>query len=447
MLNFRDYLSFLKDKELLTVYDDEVSTDVEIASLIHEHGDSPILFTSVKGSEIPVVSNIFGFRSAFSIATGSPFSEDDFKHKKPLPATNPASFINKLRQAIDNRSPPALLNAERAAPCQEIIEEPDFLEKLPILKHVEGDGGRYITSGVVMYTCPKFGRNISFHRMMVLGKDRLVARVVENRGLDTAMKESRADVDAAIVIGTWPHVMVCASTSPPKGIDELEIANSLEEITMVKCKTVNVEVPSESEIVIEGKFTTELAEEGPFLDLTGTLDITRQQPIFEVTCITHRKDAMYHALLPASREHEFLMGLPREATLLRELERFSYFKDVRLTPGSAHWFNAVVQVASDDAYKPVDVIQACFKGHSSLKNCVIVNEDVDIDDPIDIEFAITTRVQFDKNVYPFQGSRGSSLDPSANQETRETCKVGIDATIPKGKPVDAFKKITYRKKP
>lgn len=413
------------------------STNLEIAYEIKAHEGKPVLFTNVKGHSIPVAANLFSFRGAFSIGTMSPAEVkakpgSTLLSEKRLPATDPRSFINKLYKAIESRKKPEAIPAGQTASCQEIVEKPGTIDALPILKHLAGDGGKYITSGVAIYTCPKHGRNMSFHRMMVLDRTRAVTRTVENRGLDTAIKEKKGEpLEAAIVIGNSSQVMIAGSTSPPKGVDELSIANEISPFKVVKCQTVDVEVPVESEIVIEGHFLADRVDEGPFLDLTGTYDIIRKQPVFEVTCITRRKDAIYEALNPASLEHQLLMGLPREATMLAELSRFNYVKDVRMTAGSSHWFNAVVQVDRNTDIDPESIIQACFKGHGSLKNCTIVDDDIDIDDPNDVEFAVTTRSQFDKNLYLYPKQQGSSLDPSANQMTRETCKVGINATIPR----------------
>lgn len=447
-MNFREYLSFLEREGLLQEIHGAPSPDLEIASIIHEHDGKAVKFPRVQGHDIPVVSGLFGNRAAFDLAT-TPGDVDASLFKaagariKPLPAIDPRSFIFKLHEAITTRHAPAIHDSAVIAPCQEVIEPPSFLSELPILKHLPGDGGKYITSGVVIYTCPKHGRNVSFHRMMVTGDDAMVARVVENRGLDTALHEKKGPLDAAIVIGSAPHVMVAASTSVPKGIDELSIANVISPFEVVQCKTVDVQVPSDSEIVIEGQFLPDLAPEGPFLDLTGTFDIVRKQPSFRVTCITHRRDPVYHALLPAGMEHELLMGLPREATMLMELRKFGNVKDVRLTPGSSHWFNAVVQVDRRLPVSAFDLVQACFQGHSSLKHCVVVDDDIDIDDPRDIEFAMTTRCQLDKRLRLYPGERGSSLDPSADQVTRATCKAGIDATMPRDVDASSYEKQRY----
>ena len=435
-MNFRDFISFLREKEALVEIDHACSVDFEIASIIKKYDGRPVFFPKVTDNSMPIVAGLFGFRNAFSIGLDDTKNVDNETNQSLLQgqrrlATDPGSFINKLCAAIDRGKAPAMIGSRDRAPCQEVIEQPEYLEELPILKHLPGDGGKYITSGVAIYTCPKYGRNISIHRMMVIGPDRLVARVVENRGLDTALHEKNESLEAAITIGNAPQVMIAAATSPAKGVDELSIANTLSPFKVTKCKTIDVQVPVDSEIVIEGRFLPEKVAEGPFLDLTGTFDIVRQQPVFEVSCITHRKDAIFHALNPAGMEHQLLMGLPREATMLKELSRFSYVNDVTLTAGSSHWFNAVVKVDHARAIDPEQVFQACFKGHGSLKNCIIVDDDINIDDPNDIEFALTTRAQFDKHVYLYPNQLGSSLDPSANQVTRETCKVGINATIPR----------------
>ncbi|HME53211.1 MAG TPA: UbiD family decarboxylase [Candidatus Lokiarchaeia archaeon] len=454
-MNFREFIAFLREKDALLEIDHPCSVDLEIAHIIKQHDGRPVFFPEVTENSMPIVAGLFGFRTAFDLGLTS-IRSNGYTAGEPMlqarrqPATDPASFINKLCTAIDHGKAPPLIGNRDRAPCQEVVEKPEFLEELPILRHLPGDGGKYITSGIAIYTCPKYGRNISIHRMMVIGQNQLVARVVETRGLDTALHEKNGPLEAAITIGNAPQVMIAAATSPAKGVDELSIANTLSPFKVVKCKTIDVQVPVDSEIVIEGQFLTEKVDEGPFLDLTGTYDIIRHQPVFQVSCITHRSDAIFHALLPGGMEHQLLMGLPREATMLKELSHFSYFKDVTLTAGSSHWFNAVVQVDRAQPIEPEQVFQACFKGHGSLKNCIIVDDDIVIDDPNDVEFAMTTRAQFDKHVYLYPNQLGSSLDPSANQLTRETCKVGINATIPREGP-DAgyaknFSRISYTEK-
>jgi len=428
-------------------HEDECSIELEIANIISKNDGKTIFFPKVKNHSIPVISGLFISRNSFMI----PFQEKNVDDKdffsrlneSKVPATSPDSFIYKLWRAIENPIPPKLIDSKSRAPCQEIVEEPEFIRELPVLKHLPTDGGRYITSGVVIYNCPKYGRNISFHRLMLLEGNRIVARIVENRGLNTAIKEKNEPLEAAIAIGNAPHIMIAGATSPEKGVDELSIANAIKSFRTVKCRTIDVEVPADSEIIIEGRFLQEKAMEGPFLDLTRTLDIKRKQNIFEITCITHRKDPIYHALLPGGTEHELLMGLPREATMLKELIKLKGIIDFRLTKGSSRWFNAVVQVKNDANLEPKTVFEACFRGHRSLKYCMLVNEDINIDDPNDIEFAFITRTQLDKDLYLFKNQKGSSLDPSADQVTRETCKAGIDATIPKNKPRKNFERIKY----
>jgi len=243
--------------------------------------------------------------------------------------------------------------------------------------------------------------------------------------------------------------------SPPKGVDELSIANALRPTPLVKCRSVDLEVPADSEFVLEGRMTRRTAAEGPFLDLTETWDIVRQQPVIEIDCLTHRHDAIYHALLPGRLEHKLLMGMPREPTIYAAVNQVCRCKNVFMTTGGMSWLHAVVQIvkqAPDDGRK---AIAAAFQGHTSLKHVVVVDEDVDPFDPTEVEWAIATRFQADRNLVMLADQPSSSLDPSAihipGQKTR-TAKMGLDATIPWYRPTgelrsqeerDGFKKVQY----
>jgi 2,5-furandicarboxylate decarboxylase 1 len=144
------------------------------------------------------------------------------------------------------------------------------LTKLPIMRYTEKDGGKYIASAVAIVRDPEFkARNMCFHRLMLLDKTRFVARIVENRGTDTALKKAGGELDIAICIGNSTAVLLAAATSLPKGVDELGMANALGKTALIKCKTIDLEVPRDCEIVLEGRITSEKAAEGPFLDLTG----------------------------------------------------------------------------------------------------------------------------------------------------------------------------------
>jgi UbiD family decarboxylase len=333
--------------------------------------------------------------------------------------------------------------------CQEVVEDSVDLTKLPVMRYTEKDGGKYIASAISIIKDPEFGtQNMCFHRLMLVDKNRFVARIVENRGTDMALKKAGGELDVAICIGNSTAVLLSAATTLPMGVDELGMANALEETAVVKCKTVDLKVPKECEVVLEGRITKEKTAEGPFLDTTGTLDKIRQQPIIEIKRVTRRKNPIYQALLPGRREHQFLMGMPKEPTIFNEVNKVCECKDVYITPGGCSWLHAVVQIKKKNPDDGKKAISAAFEGHKSLKHCVIVDDDINIYDPHDVEWAIATRFQADKNAVILPNQHGSSLDPSGDLtegKKATTCKMGLDATIPFGKTDKSFTKEQYRK--
>ena len=205
--------------------------------------------------------------------------------------------VNALVQVMASamaapKTPPSLEHA----PCQEVVETEVDLDRIPIPRYHPLDGGPYITAGVSVIYDPDYGRNISFHRLMRISHDSLTGRIVERRGTHTAWQKNKNGLPMAVCIGLPPHILLAAAMSPPKGVDELSIANALAPAPTVRAVTVPLDIPAESELVLEGVLTHEMTTEGPFPDLTGTMDGTRQQPIFRVTAITHRRNPIFHAL-------------------------------------------------------------------------------------------------------------------------------------------------------
>jgi UbiD family decarboxylase len=221
--------------------------------------------------------------------------------------------------------------------------------------------------------------------------------------------------------------------SPPKGVDELSIAHALDRTPLAQCVSVDLEVPAECEVVLEGRITGRLADEGPFIDLTETWDIIRQQPVIEIDCITHRRAPIYHALLPGGLEHKLLMGIPREPTIFQAVSKVTDCRAVSITPGGMSWLHAVVQIAKQSPLDGQRAIEAAFRGHGSLKHVVVVDTDVDPFDAAAVEWAIATRFQADRDLLVLEDQPSSSLDPSAKlvpgQKAR-SAKMGLDATIP-----------------
>jgi 2,5-furandicarboxylate decarboxylase 1 len=338
-----------------------------------------------------------------------------------------SGIVPSLARAIESHSSCQVV---QKAPCQEVAEMQPDLDQLPILTHCTGDGGSYISSGVVIARHPRYGQNVDFHRCMQFSKTEMAMRVVRGRHFD-AFLEELGQVDVAVCVGTPPNVLAAAATSVEIGVDELEIANALEPLQVVKAQTVDVYVPAESEFVLEGTvYHNRRHVEGPFVDLTETQDIVRQEPVFLVKAITHRADAIWQALLPGALEHKLLMGMPREPTIFQKVNEVALCLDVNVNPGGCSWLHAIVQIdkqSEDDGRK---AILAAFAGHRSCKHVFVVDADIDIYDPRQVEWAMATRFQGDKDMIVLPRERGSSLDPSADTGTHLTTKIGFDLTRP-----------------
>jgi UbiD family decarboxylase len=429
MMNLRSFLTELDEAGELLHITDAVSPAFEVAAVVAEHDGQPLLFESLEGyPDWRLASGYVAQRSHFARALSCDI----------------AALIPRLANALANPLEPPEIET---APCQEVIEPEVDLQRIPIPRYHPADGGPYITAGVAVITDPAYGRNLSFHRLMRIGRDRLVGRIVEQRGTDTAWQKFPDGLPMAVCIGLPPQILLAAAMSPEKGIDEMGIAHAMAPSPTVKANSVPVRIPAAAELVLEGTLTHEFATEGPFPDLTGTMDGTRKQPVFKVTTVTHRRSPIFHALLPAGREHKNLMGMPREPSIFAEVNRVTHCTGVSITPGGCSWLHAVIQIepqGPDDAQK---AIKAAFRGHSSCKHVVVVDTDVNLYDPYDVEWAIATRFRADRDLVILSDQPSSSLDPSARQvpgEKARTTKMGLDATIPWGASREGYRRVQYR---
>jgi UbiD family decarboxylase len=415
----RDFLADLDATRDLAHVRREVSRRYEIAALSSRLDGKPIIFERIRESHgYRVATGVCGTRALLARAIGA----------------NPSNLLSRVLDSIENPKPFRVVNQ---APCQEVVEEDVDLHRLPILTHCEKDGGPYVTAGIAVGHDREYGYNASYHRLMLLDKDRVAARILP-RHLDEFVKRGNREV--GIAIGNHPAFLFASAVSCEIGKSELAIANALKEMSYVKCMTVDSLVPADCEVVLEGVVTDELVDEGPFPDIVGTYDIVRKQRVIKINRVTHRKEPIYQAILPGGIEHMFLMGTPREATMFREVSRVCECLDVRLTAGGSSWLDGVVKIRKRSEDDPKVALEAAFRGHPSLKQAVVVDEDIDIGDPNAVEWAIATRTQMDRSLTLKPGELGSSLDPSADQVTRRTCKVAIDATMPFGAREDGFLK-------
>jgi len=428
-MNLREFLKQLEEEGKLVRINKEVSIKYEIANIIYSLDEKPVIFEHVKGYEYPVFGGITSNRDVIAQALG----------------TTKEKLLTKLVDALRHPKPPKMVDK---ASCQEVIIKNPDISKLPLLYHVPGDGGRYATATVATIKDPQTGRNVSYHRLMEIGKNKFTARLIKGRQTRTTYDKVQGDLEMAVCIGSTVPVMVAASLSPPSGVDEFGIANALDPFPLVKCVTKDLEVPANSEFVLEGRLTKEVDREGPFVDLTETRDFERKEPVFVVDCITHRKDAMYQVLIPGRFEHKVLMGMPKEPTIYDEVSKVASCKNVLVTMGGGSWLHGVVQIQKkhpDDGKKAID---AAFNGHKSMKHVVVVDEDVDIYSPNAIEWAIATRFQAHNDLVVKYDQPGSSLDPSSKQEPGKkalTDKVGVDATIPSDVDKSKYEVVKYKK--
>ena len=415
----REFLAELDRTNDLAHVRREVSTRYEVAAVSSRLDGKPILFEKVReADEYRIATGVCGSRALLARGIGLDVSE----------------VLQRVLDSIENPKP---FKTVSHAPCQEVVQDDVDLSEMPILTHCEKDGGPYVTAGIAVACDREYGYNASYHRLMVLGEDRVAARILP-RHLDEFIRRGNRQV--GIAIGNHPAFLFASAVSCEVGKSELAIANALREMSFVKCVTNDSLVPADCEIVLEGTITDELVDEGPFPDIIGSYDIVRKQRVIKIDKITHRKNPIYQAILPGGIEHMFLMGTPREATMFREVSRVCRCLDVRLTAGGSSWLHGVVKIRKERDEDPKNALEAAFRGHPSLKQAIIVDEDIDIEDPNAVEWAIATRTQMDKDLTLMPGELGSSLDPSADQVTRKTCKVALDATIPFGAKKDGFLK-------
>lgn len=309
---------------------------------------------------------------------------------------------------------------------------PAKLSDLPIMKHFPKDAGRYLTSGIV-FSAWNGVENASIHRMEVLDDTHLIGRIVEGRHTYKLLQQAKAaggKLPVAIVIGAHSAVTFAACTRVPEGKEMAYAAEILgRDLPLYECPN-GIRVP-DAEIVLYGYMTAELHEEGPFVDISGTYDPVRMQPVIELEGMACKPDFIYHGIVPAGAEHKMLMGAPYEPRIYQTAANVTNVRDVFLTPGGTGYFHAVVQVKKMTNGDGKNVIMAAFAAHTSLKHVVVVDEDINIYDPNDVEFAIATRVRADQDVMIISGVRGSSLDPCRIGDGMNV-KMGIDATMQLG---------------
>jgi UbiD family decarboxylase len=410
----REFIEKMRKAGLVTDVKKEVSADMQAAKMA-AGTDKLLFFHNIGGHK--AVMNLTASRRAISLALG-------IDEKKMVKTLADAKFDGKV---IDDGTLP--------------MKKPD-LNKLPIMHHFPKDAGKYLTSGIV-FSCWDGVENASIHRMQVLDDHRVAARLVEGRHTHVMLKRALAKgkkLPIAVTIGTHPAVTFASCTRVPTGM-ELPFAAELMggKLKVKRCKN-GIRVP-DAEIVLEGFITGDLTEEGPFVDITGTYDPVRLQHIIEFTGMYTKPDFIYHGILPGGDEHKVLMGCPYEPKIYKAVAGVTEVRNVVLTKGGCGYLHAVIQIKKSTQGDAKNAIMAAFAAHTSLKHVVVVDEDINPEDPHDVEYAIATRVNGDRDMMVITGVRGSSLDP-CQLEDGTNVKIGVDATMVLGREAD-FSRATW----
>jgi UbiD family decarboxylase len=410
----REFIEKMREQGLVTDIDEPVSSDMQAPKMAGST-DNLLFFHKIEGAR--AVMNLTASRRALSIALG-------IDEKNMVKTLADAKFDGTVRTS-------GTLTMKKPR-----------LSSVPIMHHFPRDAGRYLTSGIV-FSRFEGVENASIHRMQVLDDRRVAARLVEGRHTHVMLGKALAKgekLPVAVTIGTHPAVTFASCTRVPAGM-ELGFAAELlgGEITVRECSN-GVRVP-DAEIVLEGFIGNDVTAEGPFVDITGTYDPVRQQPVIEFTGMHLKPDFIYHGILPGGDEHKMLMGAPYEPKIYRAVAGVTEVKNVVLTKGGCGYLHAVIQIRKSTQGDAKNAIMAAFAAHTSLKHVVVVDEDIDPANPLDVEYAIATRVSGDRDIMVITGVRGSSLDP-CQLEDGTNVKVGLDATMVLGREAD-FSRATW----
>ncbi len=439
-LKIDTFLIEFSQKFPIKVIDNELSPILEIPKVVIEEErydrDSILVFNNIKNfRSFIAISNILNTRSKLYNLLS--VNNDDELYKKILNSIE--SLTEKLEGIL-----------EVSSHDFKLVEDFD-LRMLPFAKFYDKEPCQYLTSGVVVgIDLTSNFINMSIHRLTPIDRDKLAIRLVP-RHLYTIWRrnaEKGRDTPVAIVWTINPVFLLAASCSPPFGVSELSLVGKFVNIPVkVYFENGLIPIPVDAEIVMIGKLVRDcLHSEGPYADILRLYDDVRLQPVIKIEklYIQNWKDrTVVHYLVPGLNEHRVLMSIEKEAKIWKFVSNVvPHVKAIRLTPGGGSWLHAVISIRKNTDGDAKNAILAAFAAHPSLKHVVVVDEDVDVDNPEDVEWAIATRFRADRDLIIIQNVRGSTLDPSCiDQETGLTVKVGIDATRP-CKDSTKFEKVT-----
>ncbi len=423
---FRSALARMASRDRLLTYQARIDTHLEIAAILKKlDGKEALVFSAPKGFDVPIVGNLLSSRENCEAAFGL-----DFHGIRGL-----------IQRALGSPLAPDLVSE---APAQEVALTAgfDIGAVLPALFHAPGDAGRYITAGIVVVKDPVTGiYNASYHRLQLLGADRVAIKLDFGRHLRLAFERARAQGKAlpvAVCIGADLALHFTAATmgsQMPENADELAVAGGLSgrPLTVVKAISQDILVPSEAEFVLEGAILVDdVAPEGPFGEFVGFAAPAADAPVLKISAMTHRLRPIYHVINGFGRETVMLRKYVLEASLLKVLQAaIPIVTDVEMTAGGLHRFHAVIKVKKQSRQHnglQRNAILAAFGALKDLDLITVVDDDIDIRDPIDVEYAVATRMEASSDLILIPGARGHEYVRVSKDGIRT--KLGIDATVP-----------------
>jgi 4-hydroxy-3-polyprenylbenzoate decarboxylase len=443
--DLREFLSDLEERGELVRVKEEITEGHEVFSIIWELGrrkGPAVILENVRGYGVPIVTNIFGTLDRFAMSCGFPRGLG-VKEYRDL-------FTEKLDQSKWQK--PRLVES---GPCKEVILKGDDVDlgKFPILQWSPDDGGAYITLPLVIAKDDKFGPNAGIYRMMVHDKKStgVMCNVFQDQGIyfDRTKKKGRKSMPCAAAIGTDPALYMAAGTKIPLNADEFAFASALRNgtpVDVVKCETIDIEVPATAEIVLEGEISFDNTKmEGPFGEWMGYFEEGMLLPVFEVKCITHRKNPLFLTTIegPTLGDAEMLRMIQQISTFTAQAkERITGYAGAWLPP-SGRDYTAIISIKKRyPGWGKTAIYQAFSLPYiASTANIVIVtDDDIDITNPEEVIWALSTRVDPHQDVIITPPIGGYALNPAGSVRPVEFPQrgqtditfrslMGIDATL------------------
>ncbi|ATW23551.1 UbiD family decarboxylase [Candidatus Formimonas warabiya] len=418
MKDLRQLLRWLDARGQIAHVTREVAPDYElvaVAKKINERYGKAVYFEHVKGSKYPVLSYALSSREGIAESLNM----------------EPQRMVHQWSCREAQQKPYRIVES---GSVQEVVEANPDLFDLPLCLHSDGNNGRYITGGVLVARHPGLGMmNASFNRCQLVDKDKLRVRMMPPQHLGVIYEEAEAlnkPLEVAIVIGASPAVMYSAASKIPIDRDELEFAGALsnEQLDVVRGKSIDVLIPANAEIVIEGKVLPHVREdEGPFGEFTDSYVPVMQNHVFQMTAITHRKDAFWHDIYAGGTEDLNLLGLPIESEVFNHIRKFANPEDIIDVVTSPFVFGCFIRLRKRNEQQPKNILLSALASYAWIKFAVVVDEDVDIRKPNDVFWAIQTRCCPDKGVMVIPGVSSYTREDVKDENIG---KFGIDATAP-----------------